>query len=737
MSALHDELTSTFSETLPYYKVLSVEDDLDYQATLLTPMSSLKFNGKEIQLLTANSASSAAKLLSMHPDISVILLDVVMETDTAGLCLVNTIRQELGNHLVRVVLLTGQPGMAPVKDIMDEYDIDDCWSKSELTHDHLQTIILSNLRTWHHLNTMSEAHQGLQFLVESTQRLAKRQDMIPYIQSVLKEITQLFPCYQGCAVGGSNEKNNDPLHLALVIAACGEFERFLHQPLSHISQNEQLLVGMKQAFETHSHVFLGDKCVLYFANEELGDDEYIVIVTLSRQLAANEARLLKVMSENIGVGFRNVALHGKLSELAYFDASSGMHNKNWLTRELSGMSEADRQSSQLVMLQVEDFAHKQTVFGLAFGHQLMRMLYLHLLEHFTNGVDIALTERDTLAILIRRQHMFDEVSLTPVVHACFNFKNSLHSVDMIAGLVKISEFPHFTPEQLINAGECALEHARQNGRHFLVFNEKLASSMVKRYGLLNDLRQAILDNEISVFLQPKVSLQDGRLVGFEALARWKHKDGHFVPPDQFIPLAESCGLIGKLDHWVMQLSCRAVLFLEKNAIHLPISVNVAGSELLRTDYFDQLIALLKQEKVPPNLIELEITETQLIQEKISLFPRLESLKSCGIRINVDDFGTGYSSLAYLSSLPVSTLKVDHSFVWNMDYSEKDYKILKMIVELGSSLELNVIAEGIETQEQCQKLKALGCHEGQGYLFCAPMPVSQVVSWTKNYTASQQ
>ncbi|MBJ7556021.1 EAL domain-containing protein [Marinomonas spartinae] len=737
MGALHNDLTSTFQETLPYYKVLSVEDDLDYQAALLTPMSSLKFNGKGVQILTANSAVSAATLLAQHSDISVILLDVVMETDTAGLCLVNTIRQELGNHLVRVVLLTGQPGMAPVKDIMNEYDIDDCWSKSELTHDHLQTIILSNLRTWHHLNTLREARQGLQFLVESTQRLAKRQDMIPYIQSVQKEITQLFPCHKGCVVCASNVKNRLHLDQALVIAACGEFESFLHQPLNRISQNEALLAGMKQAFETRSHVFLEDKCVLYFANEELGDDEYIIIVTLSRRLAGNETTLLKVMSENISVGFRNVALHGKLSELAYFDISSGMYNKNWLARELRHMSELDKQSAQLVMFQVDDFAHKQTAFGLAFGQQLMQMLYLHLCEHFTKGVEIALTERDTLAILIRRYPTFDETSLTPIVHACFNFKSSLHTVDMIAGLVKLADFPHFTPEQLINAGECAVEHARQNGRHFLVFNEKLASSMVRRYGLLNDLRQAILDNEISIFLQPKVSLKDGRLVGFEALARWKHKDGHFVPPDQFIPLAESCGLIGKLDHWVMLLSCRAVLFLEENAIHLPISVNVAGSELLRADYFDRLIALLEQEKVPPNLIELEITETQLIQEKVSLFPRLESLKNCGIRINVDDFGTGYSSLAYLSSLPVSTLKVDHSFVWNMDYSEKDQKILKMIIDLGCSLDLKVIAEGIETQEQYQKLLTLGCHEGQGYLFCPPLPISQVVSWAKSYMASQQ
>ena len=286
------------NEMLAPCKILSVEDNLDYQEALVNSLSTLNVDGKTIEVLTANSAAKAASLIAMHSDISVILLDVVMETDEAGLRLINTIREGLGNDLVRIILLTGQPGMAPVNSIMSDYDIDDYWCKSDLTHDHLQTIILSNLRTWDHLKAMREARQGLQLLVESSQRLSKKRDMFAYTQSVLDEITQLLQFDQGGIVC-SSRINIDNAHKALVVAASGEYVSYLNQYLESVIDDPVLMDAVNNASQSRSHVFLDGYSVLYFSNEELGEDEYITVVKLCRQLAVNEVNLLQVMCENI------------------------------------------------------------------------------------------------------------------------------------------------------------------------------------------------------------------------------------------------------------------------------------------------------------------------------------------------------------------------------------------------------------------------------------------------------
>jgi EAL domain-containing protein (putative c-di-GMP-specific phosphodiesterase class I) len=306
----------------------------------------------------------------------------------------------------------------------------------------------------------------------------------------------------------------------------------------------------------------------------------------------------------------------------------------------------------------------------------------------------------------------------------------VQAIDLTISEVTLSEFPTYDAEQLVSVGKSTLERAKYDGVSYLPFCEHLASAMFGRYELLQDLREAIFNGDIVAYFQPKVSLKDSVLVGFEALARWKHKEGRFIPPDQFIALAESSGLIDELDQQILQQSCKAIKILKNAGIEVPVSVNVAGNEIIRPNYFDNFKKLLEEEGVPTGMIELEITESQFIEEKGTINNHLVALKSLGVRVNIDDFGTGYSSLAYLSTLSVSTLKIDQSFVWRMYSSEKDWQILKMIIELGNSLSLSVIAEGVETQEQKDHLLSLGCEDGQGYLFSKPIPLDEVIGWAK-------
>lgn len=713
------------------YKILSVEDDLDYQEALLNALTTLNYDGKEVEFLTANSSTEAATVIAQNPTISVILLDVIMETDDAGLRLVDTIRDGIGNDLVRIVLLTGQSGLAPVHEVMKLYDIDDYWRKPDLTHEHLQTILLSNLRTWNHLRDMKEARHGMQMLIESSQRLATKRDILAYTQSILEEVSQLLNIKKGGIVCFSNTADQD-IEQALIVAASGELSHYSHQLLGNVLDDKSLIASISEACRAKHHIFVEGYSILFFANKELEEKVCILLVQLDRKLAPNELNLLQVMCENINVGFRNVVLHSKLTELAYYDPISGIHNKNWLSREIRNMSSVDLPCAKLLMLHVEDLVHTETVFGSKFVDQLIQAFYSHLCNHFTDTINIALIERDTLAVIVYASHGYDEESLESIIHASLNIENVIHTVDIIVGSIELAQFKHYEAEQIISAGESALEQARRKGLSFLVYSEALASAIIERYALLTDLREAVVTDQIEVYLQPKVSLENGQLVGFEALARWQHHSGIFIPPDQFIVLAESCGLIGRLDRNIMRRSCLALKYLMEQGVSVPISVNVTGGEVVRPDYFEHLAALFHELKVDSRLIELEITETQLIEEKATICKQLKILKSNGMKVNIDDFGTGYSSLAYLSTLAVSTLKVDHGFVWRMEDSAKDWQILKMIIDLGKALGLTVIAEGIETVAQRTQLTELGCEQGQGYLFSRPMPVDKVVEWAEEY-----
>ncbi|QUX89889.1 diguanylate cyclase [Marinomonas sp. A3A] len=723
------KILQAMSKQRNYCKVLSVEDDPDYQEALMNGLSALNYDGKEVEFLTASSASDAATVIAANPDISVIFLDVVMETDVAGLRLIRTIREVIGNDLVRIVLLTGQPGMAPVDDLIGQYDIDDYWCKSDLTQAHLQTIVLSNLRTWEHLSDMKEARYGMQLLLAASQRIASKSDITDYTHSILEEIGLLLKMNSGGIVCFFHPEE-EHLEKALIVAACGEFSPHIHRYFLSAIQESVLKEAVELANKQKAHIFQDGFSVLYFSNKELEDREYMVVVKLDRHLASNEINLLQVFCENISAGFRNVALHNKLTELAYIEPTLGIHNKNWLVREIRNMFSWEREKATLLMLYVEDLAYTESVLGSKYCDKLTLSLYDYLSRFFDKAVDIALLERDTLVLIVYDDQNYNEASLENIIHTSIEVKNSSHSLDLTVSSVKFSDFPAYEAEQLVSVGKSTLERAKYEGVSYLAFSETLASAMFGRYELLQDLREAILNDEIRAYFQPKMNLKDNRLIGFEALARWTHKNGSNIPPDQFIALAESSGLIDKLDQQMLQQSCQAINTMKNIGINVPISVNVAGNEIIRPNYFEGFQKLLEEEGVPNEMIELEITESQFIEEKGNINKHLTALKTLGVRVNIDDFGTGYSSLAYLSTLSVSTLKIDHSFVWRMEESEKDWEILKMIIELGNSLGLSVIAEGIETEQQKAHLQALGCEDGQGYLFAKPMSLDETINWVQ-------
>ena len=714
------------------WKVLCVEDDAGYQSALLNGLESLDYGARQVEFFTANSAQEAGSVLAQHPDIGVILLDVVMETDDAGLRLVQSIREGLGNELVRIVLLTGQPGMMPMDDLMANYDIDDYWNKSDLTHDHLQTIVLSNLRTWEHLTVIQQARHGMQMLIESSQRISSKMNLRNYTQSILQELVLLFEFDKGGIVCMAHQHDEVP-DKALVFAATGEFSPWANQYLGSIEVDPDISTALMDSFNKQEHVLAGMISALYFTSEDLDERDYVVVVKHNRKLREYEVEMLRVFCENVNLGFKNVALHSRLAELAYYDTTTGLHNKNWLIRQLSGLSQEERKDCKVLMLFVEELAYSEVLFGVQFGRALMKHLHAHLKACFVRSIDIALFERDTLLLLVYDRQDYERQDLEHVLHPRLQIDDSLHVIDLLGSLVRLSDVPDKTPAQILGIAKSTLEQAKHDNVDFGVFSSAQLQLHQDRYALLKDLREAIPTDDVFINLQPKIRLSDGALIGFEVLARWRHKDGNMIRPDQFVKMAETSGLIDRLDRRITRLACRAQKVLTANDIHVPLSVNVSGVELSRPDFVENFIELLHAETVPSTALDIEVTETQLIAERKAVQRHLERFRECGIRVSIDDFGAGYSSLAYLSTLNTEVLKIDRQFISRMLSTKEDRQVVKMIIELGHTLSMDVLAEGIETQEQYDLLNELGCDMGQGYLMARPMPLDQVVEWCQSRT----
>ncbi len=277
-------------------------------------------------------------------------------------------------------------------------------------------------------------------------------------------------------------------------------------------------------------------------------------------------------------------------------------------------------------------------------------------------------------------------------------------------------------EHLLRDADTAMYRAKVRGCRHAVFDSSMHERAMAALRLENELRRALERGELRVHYQPIVDLGAGKIVGVEALVRWEHREKGLVPPSEFIPLAEETGLVVPLGQWVLDEACRALSTLPEN---LTLSVNLSGRQLLQPEFCSELKEMLAQSRIDPSRLRLELTESMLIGNGAAARAVLTHLRGAGVRLCIDDFGTGYSSLSYLHELPIDSLKIDRSFVGAMAEDERKIKIVQSILVLGKALGIDVVAEGVETSEQAELLRRLGCERAQGYFFSRPVPLEQL------------
>jgi EAL domain-containing protein (putative c-di-GMP-specific phosphodiesterase class I) len=305
----------------------------------------------------------------------------------------------------------------------------------------------------------------------------------------------------------------------------------------------------------------------------------------------------------------------------------------------------------------------------------------------------------------------------------FNLKGSEVFTTVSIGIA-LSSTGYDRPEEVLRDADTAMYRAKMLGKaRHEVFDKTMHARAMNLLQMETDLRRAIERKEFVLYYQPIVSLETGAISGFEALIRWQHPERGFVPPDEFIKIAEETGLIIPIGQWVLEEACRQIHQWQEEFPQFPplqISVNLSSKQFINSDLIAQIRRVLEETDVAPQSLKLEITESMVMENFELAVEMLNQLRALGIELSIDDFGTGYSSLSYLHRFPISTLKIDRSFVSSMTGNNENAEIVRTILMLARSLKMNVVAEGVETEEQLSQLAMLECEYGQGYYFSKPL-----------------
>ena len=424
----------------------------------------------------------------------------------------------------------------------------------------------------------------------------------------------------------------------------------------------------------------------------------------------------------------------RFEHLAHYDSLTGLPNRLLLQSRLNhALETAERRKRQVAVLYIDldRFKHINDSLGHPVGDELLEAMSRRLLSRLRDEDTLGRLGGDEfLLILENLQRPEDAASIAldmiDLLQPSFTLPSG-HEV-YVGASIGISLFPGdaTTSTELIQYADVALYQAKETGRNtFSFYTAGLTRAVDERLSLEARLRRALAQNEFVVHYQPQVDLQNGNIIGCEALVRWNDPKLGLIPPAHFISLAEDTGLIVPIGEWVLQQACTQTrTWMDAGLTPVYMSVNLSGRQMRHPDIVSHISAVLKYTRLPADRLKLELTESMLMGQGEETVALLHSLKALGLRLSIDDFGTGYSSLAYLKRFPIDELKIDRGFVRDIPHDGSDMEIASAIIGLARSLRLSVVAEGVETEAQREFLMQQGCHAFQGYLFSRALPADE-------------
>jgi len=446
-------------------------------------------------------------------------------------------------------------------------------------------------------------------------------------------------------------------------------------------------------------------------------------------LGAEETRFLAAAASVLSAGLKRIESERRLAFLAQFDALTGLPNRTLLADRFSQMLvQARRRGAQLgaLFVDLDEFKLVNDSLGHGAGDELLKEIARRLQATVRSGDTVARIVGDEFAIVLADLARPEDAAVVAqkLIEALLAPVDVRGHEVFVTASIGIALFPSDgnDAEALLAAADAAMYRAKQAGRNSFQFYTPEINRRTKARAVLGrELRRALERDEFRLVYQPKFDLKSERPSGAEALLRWQHPSRGVVLPAEFIAILEESGLISQIGEWVLRQACADIRAWQARGVRaLPIAVNLSARQFRQLDLAARIRSIVDAAGVAPELIELEITESQLMQDPDHAIRAMRSLAAAGMRIAIDDFGTGYSSLAYLTRFPVSALKIDRSFVAGILQQGGDATIVRTIIEMAHTLGLAVIAEGVENEGQKHFLRGLGCEQAQGYLFGKPV-----------------
>jgi len=471
------------------------------------------------------------------------------------------------------------------------------------------------------------------------------------------------------------------------------------------------------------------------------DDEIGDTIGLAQKLIhQNAENMMQVRS----------AAEDKIHKLAYFDTLTGLPNRTLFIQKFTEMAFNNTNDKTkriaVITLDLDHFKDINDSMGHNVGDAILRGVGKRLRTSLPDSAIVARSGEDEFAVtmplstdLNTGRDVADKVSAI-IREEPFKVYNENFQVRTSIG---VSTFPDdgADPNDVLKHADIALNRAKEEGRDRVKeYTEDFDKAVQARFQLLRDLRDALENKDLTIFYQPQFDLKTGKVIGAEALLRWFKKDnskegGHYISPADFIPIAEQSGLIVPIGEWVLKEACQTAKIWQEAGHNIRIAVNVSGAQFFQSDLVGHTKKVLKETGVEPHLLELEVTESVFMDDINIAINTLKELHELGVELAIDDFGTGYSSLSYLRQFNIDRLKIDQSFIRNALTNDDDAAITRTIIKLGHSLNLHVIAEGVETKDHEDFLLEQGCDEVQGFRYSKPIPKEEFWKFINDYSGN--
>ena len=717
------------------WRILAVDDDRSFQrATALALKNTIIF-GRRLEVVQAYSLAEAARQLAQDRDFAVILVDVVMECEDAGLRLAKGVRETLGLMEPRIVLLTGQPGFAPVARVMEDYDLTDYCIKSDLARRSLNQVLTGAIRAYRQLHDLVSARKGLQLIIESSGRLAAARSIDELARKALAETARLLDvpvsglvCEGARMPAEANAFANLDARQPVITCAEGSYADVHGRALSALDDHavEQTI---RQALAGHISIDTAQGQAIFLPREEARSD-YVVYLRTGRPLEPAEKELLGVFATNLSRGFGNVALIDRLDRLAFEDPVLRMPNATALLREIDRLRRPDGEVGRLVLFDVDQFSRQADGLGDGFRNALLTAVARRLESAFPPPAMVARIADDLFGI-VGPATLVNLDRAAGVLATPLEIEGAHHWCSACAAEIPL-DTPHADARALKRAALQTLRIAKSRGSgHGMRWSPEFERDEARRFRIHARLTDAIAQGGFHVKFQPQFDLDCGRLIGAEALLRWHSPDGP-VPPDEFIPIAEKSAHIHAIGRYVIEQACDAIGELEAAGIaDIVVSVNVSARQFEQDGLTEAIREICHGRGVRLDRLGIELTETAVMSSFDRVVEVLRAHRDAGGKVAIDDFGTGMASLEYLHMLPADFLKIDRTFVSSLDHEERGRSIARMIIELGHSLGVSLIAEGVETREQAEWLRRHGCRFAQGWLLGRPLSLPQLIALARD------